>query len=293
MKFNSQDREQVDQYQKQLEEESILIELRNREIIKIRKELEILKAKAALAGGYKFRSAFVDLPYSFLRDAVDSAQRLAPKKNKEEVLIGLLDKESKEFENFKSELRAVESAIKEKGGEVRSETEELEQTALVSGQDTASQKEPVPDETAFKTAIQSMAQQLEIKQKEYDQHKSLVKIRGVAFEQGKLQPGGISNQSKLTPSDKKLLKEMAEIEDSIQELIALESELDVEELEILKKRIEKIDVLMKKTLSRAVVSDLTVERERIEERLSQIELRRDFLSKELERFKLSESSPKP
>ena len=88
-----------------------------------------------------------------------------------------------------------------------------------------------------------------------------------------------------TAKDQKKLKtELKKVEKSIVKLIEKEKNLDQTEFSILEKRIHKIDEFVEKTSSKAGAQDLLVERERIENRLGELKLRRDFLSKELSRF---------
>ena len=93
-------------------------------------------------------------------------------------------------------------------------------------------------------------------------------------------------QKKLTKREVKLRVELTEIEGDIKELIEKENHLEKEEFSILEKRIKKIDKVVQKVKSRVVTQDLLEERTRLEDRLMQIELRRDFLTREMDRFQI-------
>lgn len=280
--LSPEESEEAMRIREELEKESIVIEAREKEIRALQQELEILEAKASLAGGYQYRSAMVRLPYSFIREAVDSANRLVPEQGREEVIIQLIDKETKEMDVYRSQLEAVNAEIGKRSGEEL--LPPVEEKPVVS-------KRPIPpgapSEEQMKSEIEKIAKAFQEKQQAYESIKASVALQQRALE-GELEAGQVSktpaSTKSLTKKEKSLLDELSEIEEELQQLIKRESELEEEETGILSKRIKKIESIMDDNISRATVQDLIVERERIEDRLKQLELRRDFLSKELQRF---------
>ena len=76
---------------------------------------------------------------------------------------------------------------------------------------------------------------------------------------------------------------------SLQKLIRLEDKLEASELSVVERKIEEIDRVVSRVQSRRVSQDLLTERQRLEERLSRIQSRHDFLANELERFQLTKT----
>ncbi|HXV27506.1 MAG TPA: outer membrane protein assembly factor BamD, partial [bacterium] len=304
----SEGAQQAKAIKKQIEMESLVIEAKNREIAQLEKEYEILKAQASLAGGYKFRSAFVTVPYQFMKEAVESANRLVPKSNRQDVLIGLLDKESGELETARRELAQVDQVIRQKteDGKAVEEIEEVEEVQEVEEIEeplpvnTVQQEPPAAakiadedDALALQEEIQMLMQMLEIRRQAYLREKSLLNAewKALTSEMGeeKYEKELKKQDSDAQKQEKSLRKELKEIEEDIAKLIEKESDLEKEEASILEKRIKKIDHVVQKVHSKALVQDLLTERDRMESRLSQLDLRRDFLSKEMERFDLGKS----
>ncbi len=292
------DREKAERLKAEIEAESLVIEARYTEIGELQKDLEILKAKASLAGGQKFRSAMVELPYAFIQEAVESANRLIPRKDREEVLIHLLDKETAELETMRAEYKIVQDLIQEKTkirtGKIEPKEPEVEKTADESA---APEKEPDAREAELRKGMESVAQKLAERQRAYDSQLAVLRAQRRVIENEletkKFHSGQKKEGKRLTKEEESLRDELEEVEESIRNLIEKERELEQEEFDILNRRIRMIDNLVGKTLSRAAVEDLLVERKRMEERLSQIELRLSFLSKELERFEMARPSPNP
>ncbi len=290
----SADSDTIRSLKDEVELESLLIEAKSQEIIKLQKELEILKAKAALAGGFKFRSSFVTVPYQFVGEAIESAKRVVPKKNREEIIIHRLNDETERLEGLKNELGKVEEFLQAKSAAAPEEAAALKERASSKPESEAG---PVsasrPDETALRDEIQALTKRIETEKEVHKKQKDLFeeKLRGLeagqASQEGDLR--GAKEHKELLKQQRKLERELVDIKDNLSELIQKESKLEVEESSILEKRISQIDREMPKTHSKAVSQDLLTERSRMEERVSQLESRRNFLSKELERFGLVEA----
>ena len=134
-----------------------MIEAQYEKVLKMQQQLEALKAKASLSGGYKFRAAFVKIPYAFIQEAVESADRMVPRRDRQEVLIHLLDKESQELEKLKAQQSELESWI-EKKTPASQKAKSVAKAAAVSKtdpQDRASQK------TQLQGEIQSLTGKVE------------------------------------------------------------------------------------------------------------------------------------
>ncbi len=287
----------------EIELESLVIEAKSNELMKLQKELEILKAKASLEGGFNFRSAIVTVPYEFIREAVDSSKRLIPKKNRQEMLIQLLDQETRELDAMKAELKSVDRAIDVKTAVIEEnavqhgapeapaapaikETPDVPETVTVE-----KTEEPVSEEElALQGEIQTLADRLNDRHQAYEREKTMIETQVRALEKEmdatQLDKGYQKRQKALTKQEVQLRSELRNIEEEIRKLIQKENELEAEELSILESRIKKIDKVVQKIQSRAVTQDLLEERGRLEDRLMQLELRRDFLSREMDRFEI-------
>jgi len=285
---------EIAKMKEEIEWESLMIEVRNREIIKLRKELEILKAKSSLDGGFKFRSSLVKVPYAFLEDAIDGAKRLIPTKDREEMLIQRLNEESGALEGLKRELTAVENEINERSespGGGPSETAAPESGDAV--QETGEEGLEDGEEMLLQQEIERLSAELEAKRREWERENSILDREVTAFRRESDQAHQKRDWKKedkgLTSREKQLFKELDQIEKELGELIKQEERLEREETSVLEKRIEKIEHLVKQVNSKAMAQDLLREKEKMEERISQIETRRNFLARELERFQVAEN----
>lgn len=279
----------------EIEIESLLIEAKSREIRHLERELEILKARASLAGGLKFRSAFVTVPYEIVGEAIDKAKRLIPRKERDEVLIQGLDKETKELEALKAELRMIEVAIAQKDTSVSKRAEEeqvpIEKKALTT-QKAVSPSAREATRTELEAKIKSLAKELELRRKEYEKERALLHTQLAALSREAKGVQGDYQQKieHIAEREAKLNEELEEIKASLKKVIEREKELEKSETEILVKRINKIDELLKKVTSKAISQDLLTERERLEQRISQVEGRANFLTNELQRIHPTETS---
>ncbi|HLD49985.1 MAG TPA: hypothetical protein VJC08_02175, partial [bacterium] len=281
---------EVEDLRKQVQLESLVIGAKSAEIVNGKRELEILKAKASLQGGYKARPLLVKVPYTFIGEAIDSAKRIVPRKNREEVLINRLNEETQKLEGIKAQAAAIEKALQAKGGSA----------AVPAGGSAAA----VPQETKTATSasdqdtlrkeIEALAKNLEIQENSYSQERSIfekeLQSKNIPAQQS---PQGAArldlNDKEAKKRRHKLEKELKEIKEDIAGLIQKESKIETEESTILEKRIQKIDQVVKKVNSKALHQDLLTERSRMEERFSQLQSRRDFLSKEIKRFEITET----
>ncbi len=289
---SSETGQRAKQLKEQIEMESLVVEAKYREIAQLEKQHEILKAQASLAGGLKFRSAFVTVPYQFMKEAVESANRLVPKKNRQEVLIGLMDKETRELEAAKRELAEVEKKIRQKTASEEAVEETKPEETVETQQPADKQEDNRSEAIALKEEIQALMEKLEIRRRAYLREKMFLekewKVLKDTLGEEKYEKV-LKKQSRETQKqEQSLQKELKDIEEDLADVIKKENDLEKEEVSILEKRIQKIDKMVQKIHSKALAQDLLTERERMESRLSQLELRRDFLSKEIKRFELGE-----
>ena len=288
-----------------IEMESLLIEARSRELVTLQKELEILRAKASLTAGVKFRSAIVTVPYQFIKEAIEGANRMVPKKNREEMLIGLLDRETHELESSKAELTQIEKLIDGKSEAYEPVLDEVQTPVSPQPPKESSAVQPVSSSSAsglqpetrkqeseLKHEIQRMVEKLQMRREVYEREKAILeterKVLSQETGQAQSQKAWQNQNKELSKQEEKLHDELKEIEENLQDLIQKEGELEKEESSILQKRIQTVDQVIQGVHSKAIQQDLLTERERMEERLSQLELRRDFLSKEIKRFQLAQ-----
>ena len=275
----------------EIELESLLIEDRYEKVLKMQRQLEALKAQASLAGGYKFRSAFVKIPYAFIQEAVESADRLVPRKDRQETLIHLLDKETRDLETLKEEQAALEVWVTKKS------PAKIQVTPPQNKKLPAAEKikENQSQQTQLQSEIQSLAGKVEAQRSDLQRTVSRIEETPVDDE-GVKKPKAkpvLQKETKTpvvtSPKDqRKLQEELEKVEKTILKLIEKENELDRTEFSILEKRIKKIDEFVEKISSKAGAQDLLAERGRIENRLGELKLRRDFLNQELGRFNVQE-----
>ena len=256
--------------QQGIELESLMIQAKAEEINKLEKELEILNAKASLAGGMKFRTSFVKVPYTFIEEAVQSARRVVPRKNRQDVLLNRLDNQTQELDRFKAELAATEAVIKEKTPAPAAPSSNA--VAQAAGQNKDAKTEPAPDEKQLREDVMNLREQLEIAYSIYAQE------QGVALgDAGQIEAPKDSDGAKRYKEYKKVVSELSGV---IDEELAIEQQ----EKAILEQRIVEADKIMPAVTSKAMQQDIETEKARIGQRLSDLATRHDFLSKEKERF---------
>ena len=243
---------------KEIETESLMIQAQALEIEQLERNLEILRAQASLAGGHQFRSAMVKVPYVFIEDAIDNAEKLITPEERQELLIERLDQKTKELEELKRELAQVDAAVAKlpKGEVTSSSVDNSEIPASSSNVDK-----------------QSLRNEIE-------------KIAPVASDKAAVSADVESDD--LQTADPKQLKELKEIEESLVSVIREQIELEDAEKQILEKRINETDLQVQKVTSKAMRGDLLMERDRLEARVVELTQQRDFLEKEVARFMKSE-----
>lgn len=343
---SSIDAPRVAKLQEAVELESLMIEAQDLEIRKLEKEREILSAKASLAGGMKFRSSYVKVPYIFIEEAIQSARRIVPRKNRKDILLNRLDHQTRELEALKQQLDITETLIKEKTpaapapvpsetpsavqaspeapeialnkaekavpedgkGTTESEKKETgnseEQKAPEEGANVeasagkekitakkekvspfeeerraereAAEKEKVAEQEAAGRALREeiirLQEQLEVAYSVYAQEQGLVLGDVVQVEK---------------PKDAEGVKRYGEFETVKSELLGLieeEMKIEAQEKEILEKRIKEAEKVLPSVTSKAMNQDIIKEKERMTQRIADLETRRDFLSKEKEHF---------
>ena len=314
------DSQRVAKLQEAIELESLMIEAQDLELSKLEKELEILNAKASLAGGMKFRSSFVKVPYAFIDEAIQSARRVVPKKDRKNILLNRLDQQTKELDSLKQQLDITEALIKEKtpppappvaapvvappmpvtapadvkekpaerasdekektkepaAGEEEKTTEpsplEKERTADRVAAEKEKAAEPATEEKALRDEIIQLQEQIEVSYSICAQEQGLV-----LGDMTKSEP----------PSDAEGAKHYRELEGVKAELLRVIDEemgLEAQEKTILEKRVREAQKVLPTVASKAMNQDIVNEKERMTRRLADLETRRDFLSKEKERF---------
>jgi len=254
--------------QEAIELESLMIQAKDEEINKLEKELEILNAKSSLAGGMKFRSSFVKVPYTFIDEAVQSARRVVPRKSRKDVLLNRLDNQTKELDRFKAELAATEAAIKEKTPVASPSGTGAADTGAEKKEETG----PAPDEKQLRDDAMNLREQLEIAYSVYAQEQGLA-----LGEDGRVEAPRDTEGAKNYKEYKEVAAQLAGV---------IEEELVIEQKEkmILDKRAAECDKVIPSVTSKAMQQDIETEKARIGQRLSELATRHDFLSKEKERF---------
>ncbi len=267
--------EKAKELQREIELESLMIEALDLQINQLEKELEILNAKASLAGGMKFRSSFVKVPYSFIEEAVQSARRVVPRKDRKDVLLNRLDNQSQELSRLKAKLEATEAAIKEKTPAPVVAPAPVAGGATAAAAGTAvdaKAKAEAPDEKQLRADVMELQDQLEISYSIYAQEKGVVLGEGAMSEAPKDAEGA------------KHYKEFLEVKAKLAGVIEEELGLEKQERSILEKRTAEAEKLLPTVTSKAMRQDLLTEKDRIGQRLAELATRHDFLTTEKERF---------
>ena len=248
---------EVQDIKKEIEMESLMIQAESREIASLEKSLETLLAQASLAGGYQFRSSMVKVPYVFIEDAVNNAEKLVTPEQRQDLLIEKLGQKTKELEALKRELVDVEAAVAKLPPESQPPAPDSELAATVP---TGS----APDREGARNEIEKMAEPI----------KAAGEIKLIP--PAALVPGA--------GADSRLVKELSEIEHSLRQVIDEQIQLQDTEKGILGKRMTEADLQLKKVKSAAMREDLIKERERMDGRITELTQQHDFLEKEKMRF---------
>lgn len=247
----------------QIELESLLIAARNQEIETLKRELEALRADASLAGGVAGRPLLVKFPYVFIREAIVSANRLVPKKDRKEKLIEQLNKETEKLEQLKKESLEIESSLQEKG-----------KTPTAA---PPSRPEPVLDPRTLRDEILSLRKQLEVQAAHYKYaREDFEKIRWDKLFKGR---------------ERVRVEKRRKIEEELTELIETEQKIDEEEKTLLARKKEVIERFLNELPMDLFTKELKVQRHQIDTRLSEVEKHKSALGEELERFRPHETLP--
>lgn len=271
-------KEQAAVLKEQIENENLMIAARDKQVRQLSKELEIMRAKASLAGGYKFRSSLVQVPYDIIGEAVENANRILPKKNREELVLAKLDEETQQLESHKLELKKIDQFIEVKSGAPVKESDKTQKGEA----EVESPEQDKEQELEFQKLVeerQKMEQLYSEGLKGFERDWKAAGGKGLVLKSPEA-PSSVKAPAHV----EKLSKEMVQIQKDLSKLVEEENNLESKELAILEKRVESIDRLMTKINSKAVSQDLLNEKNRLEERIGQIDLRKDFLVKEQEKF---------
>lgn len=296
----------------QIELESLLIDAKHWEIRQLQIELEAAQAQASMAGGFKFRSSIVDVPYAFIGNAIENARKIVPKKDRSEVIVSQIDRETSELKGYREELDAIRSELVSRGkkpaveetvqpkGEARVLDEwinelkdESEPAAAAETQATPVSEQEKAEEAALQARIRDLEQRLHTRQAMYEKEKSLLLTEIEAFmretSEHTEKKDWTKQDRKIQSRSRDLKGELEGIERDIVKLIEKENELQESETGVLEKRIEKIDLLVQKAVTRTAQQDLLNERQKLVDQLDQLKSREKFLTQELEQFQLSQA----
>jgi len=247
--------------------ESLLIEARSEDLNKLQRDVEALRAQASMAGAPRIRSLLIKFPYVFIREAVASANRIVPKKDRKEKLIEQLNKETRKLQGLKRELEEIERIFQEK-----SKTQAVAPQSLpVPEPPQEVKKETVPDRTSLREEIGSLSKTLEVRKEAYEHEKNLFeKTRWdkISKTQGKARP-----------------RKLRGIEEDLVRLIEREKKLHGEEKVLLVKKRQVVEELMTELPRDLFEKDLQIKKDEIESRLSEIQKREMNLGEELKRFR--------
>ncbi len=244
---------------KEIETESLMIQAQSREILSLEKQLETLHAQASLAGGLQFRSSMVKVPYVFIDDAINNAEKLITPEERQEMLVDKLAQKTKELEALRRELQEVEAAV----AKLPQADQPTAMDADLASTLTASTG---ADRESMRHEIEKLAADLPLSSAATPQ------------------PGSVSNAALPASVDPKTLKELREIEQSLAEVINDQIELQNAEKKILERRMAEADSQLQKVTSKAMRGDLVKERERMDARITEVTQQLDFLEKEKIRF---------
>jgi len=251
--------ETVARLRKEIELESLLIQARNQEILKLEGALEALRARASLSETPMGRSLLIKFPYVFVREAIVNAGRLIPKEGRQDKLIEQMNEETAKLEALKKELKTIENLLGKKPKGTEAPKPEPEPSA-----------EKQPDQVALQEEIQSLQKQLEVREKNYE---------------SEVESFGKSRWSKISRSRGKHRTDKVEkVEKDLMQLIEKELKIHQEEKELLIKKEDVLGQFLNQPSSNSYAKELNQEKEQIESRLSEIRKRQTTLNEELKRF---------
>lgn len=259
----------IGELKEQIELESLLIDARNTEIERLKREVEGLRARTSLDSKLDFRSLLVKFPYVFVREAIVSANRLIPKKARNDELIEQLNRETEKLERLKSDLGEIEILLAKKGKRrLRSESTPSAPAPRISEPATTGIR---PDQSALRDEIQSLQKQLAVRVSTYEHERE-------GFE--KIRWDKLSKERGKGRTEK-----LRELEEDLVRLIQTEQKLSEEEQELLSKKREVVQQFLEGLPPDLFTKELTLEREQINSRLNELQKRKTTLGEEVKRFR--------
>lgn len=265
------DSPQIQELQKKIDLESLLIETRNQEIQALQRDLEALRAQASLAGTPHRRSLLVKFPYTFIKEAVTSANRLVPKENREDRLIQRLNEETAKLEALKMELAQIENLMDKKTVEKPSQSgEEARRPLLKEPPEKAVLKEDV-----LRAEIEALKRQLQFQRQSYDKDEErFEKLRWDRISKGR---------------QKARAEKLQEIEKKLVALITRQQKIYQEETELLGSKKQLVQKFLAELPHDIFAQDLASEREAIEFRQNELRRRDTALGEELKRIQIQKA----
>lgn len=255
----------LQELREQIKLESLLIETRNQEILKFKQELEALRAQASLMGARPVRPLLVKYPYVFIREAIVSANRLVPKKDRREELIEQLHRETKKLEQLKGEQAKLKTFIASKS-EVVKIKKELKPQAK-----SARRQRPVVNQQALQDEIKTLKKELQLETGDFEsQRKTFEKKRWHKISLGRR---------------KSRMEKLKGIEKDLVHLIEQEQKIQEEEKSLWAKKKEAAEKFLRELPRDIFTNDLNRERKEIISHLSAIQKSETNLGDELRRFR--------
>ena len=256
----------LQELREQIELESLLIETRNQEILKFKKELEALRAQSSLMGARPVRPLLVKYPYVFIREAITSANRLVPKKDRKEALIDQLHRETEKLEQLKREHAELKDLAlnKSKIVKIKKETKPAKPKTQLT-------QEPLLNQKALQDEIKTIEKQLQFEIGNFEsKRKTFEKKRWKKISLGR---------------PKSQTEKLKDIEKDLVHLIEQEQKIQEEEKSLWSKKKEVVEKFLQELPRDPFTQDLNREREEINSRLVEIQKRETHLGEELRRFR--------
>ena len=254
----------------QVELESVIIETRNQEILRLKREVEDLRAQASLLGAPPARPILVKVPYVFMKEAVVSANRLVPHKDRREKLIEQLNQETAKLEQLKKEWAILEGLIKEKSEKEISQPAPAASTPVPVPATPAKVGQEAPNQQALQDGIKMLQKQLEVQTQIFEENRQ-------NFEKGRWLT--ISKAGTKTRSRK-----LKKVEKNLVRLIEEETKIQKQEKQLLSKKKEMVDRFLTEAPAELFSKELEKQRQEIDSRLHEIQNRQAALGEELKRL---------
>jgi len=295
-----------------IELDNIMIEARAREISSLEKELNDTKRKASSFRGFKFRSILVDRSKELIRGTVEEASSIIPKKDKKEVLINRLDKETQKLSLLQAKQFEVDTAIKglTQVGSVASENLSTKEQLIESATVEQAVKEAIVEkQTSVVPEVSNVerdmkkAQITRLNQQREDvqgliaqKNKRLLNLKSDM--QSELQTWFASQgvplefdkkeNKKVLKNKKKISGEIREIQKDLVKVIEEEQEILEEEQDVYRKKLEQLNGVIEKMKKKAddryqllIIEKQTINTQllQISKSLSNLETEKSLLAK--------------